>query len=168
MFGALPQELRPLPRAPSLPDMMISGTPAADLLSQTFTSEQLPHLVYPTRIQPLTRSGLLLEQQGGDAPADDWQNGDEAWGVRVDLTAVSPSQDESDSALASVVEGGDHSGCTTPQAAIPPHRRMQQQEDGSLEVWCNARVWLLEAQLEAKEQELQRMKQALRDARGDN
>lgn len=126
---------------------MVSGTPAAELLSQTFTSEQLPYLVYPTRITTLTRSGLGIEQQGGDAPADDWQNGDEVWGVRVDLRAVSPSQDESNSALASVVEGGDHSGCTTPQAAIPPHRRMQQQEDASLGV-CNARVWpLLEAQV---------------------
>jgi chaperonin GroEL (HSP60 family) len=88
--------------------------------------------------------------------------------VRVDLTAVSPSQEESDSALASVVDG-DHSGCTTPHAAIPPHRRMQQQDDASLEV-CNARIWLLEAQLEAKEQELNRLKQELRDAqpRGGN
>lgn len=45
MFDGLPEELRPLARAPSLPDMLVSGTPAAELLSQTFTSEQLPHLV---------------------------------------------------------------------------------------------------------------------------
>jgi hypothetical protein len=72
------------------------------------------------------------------------------------------------SSQASVVEGGDHSGCTTPQAALPPHRRrLLEQGRGeeaataaSLEV-CNARVWLLEAQLDAKEQELRRMKQEL-------
>ena len=45
MLDVMPEELRPLPRAPSLPDMLVSGTPAAELLTQTFTSEQLPHLV---------------------------------------------------------------------------------------------------------------------------
>ena len=117
---------------------------------------------------PLTRSGFQIEEQGGDAPVDDWHNGDEAWGVRVDLTAVSPSQDESESALSSVIEGGDHSGCTTPQPAIPPHRRLMvdyKGQDGvGLDV-CNARIWLLEAQLDAKETELQRLRKELSDAR---
>lgn len=131
--------------------------------------------VYPTRVIPLTRSGLQVEQAGGDAPADDWHSGDEAWGVRVELTAVSPSQDESESALSSVIAGGDHSGCTTPQSPIPPHRRLMAGDrdtethtgnsyDTSLEV-CNARVWLLEAQLDARELELRQLKQELSDAR---
>lgn len=126
--------------------------------------------VYPTRVIPLTRSGLQVEQQGGDAPVDDWHNGDEAWGVRVDLTAVSPSQDESESALSSVIAGGDHSGCTTPQPAIPPHRRLLAAPAGnsyntaSLEV-CSARVWLLEAQLDARESELRQLRQELNNVR---
>ena len=117
---------------------------------------------------PLTRSGLQIEQQGGDAPADDWHTGDEAWGVRLDLTAVSPSQDESESAILSVIAGGDHSGCTTPQSAIPPHRRLMAAgnsfDTASLDV-CNARVWLLEAQLDAKELELRRLMQELNKVR---
>ena len=117
---------------------------------------------------PLTRSGLQIEQQGGDAPADDWHTGDEAWGVRLDLTAVSPSQDESESAILSVIAGGDHSGCTTPQSAIPPHRRLMaggnSVDTASLDV-CNARVWLLEAQLDAKELELRRLMQELNKVR---
>lgn len=124
--------------------------------------------VYPTRVIPLTRSGLQAEQQGGDAPAGDWHNGDEAWGVRIDLTAVSPSQDESESALSSVIAGGDHSGCTTPQSPIPPHRRLMaggnSYDTASLEV-CNARVWLLEAQLDARELELRQLRQELNNAR---
>ena len=45
MFGELPEALRPLQRSPSLPDMLVSGTPAAELLTETFTSQQLHHLV---------------------------------------------------------------------------------------------------------------------------
>ena len=60
MFGGMPEQLRPLPRAPSLPDMLVSGTPAAELLTQTFTSEQLPHLVYPTRCGTQPASPLLV------------------------------------------------------------------------------------------------------------
>lgn len=123
--------------------------------------------VYPTRVVALTRNGLQIEQDGGDAPTGEWHSGDEAWGVRVDLTAVSPSQDESASALQSVIEGGEHSGCTAPQPAIPPHRRrMADGEDhypASLEV-CNAQMWLLKAQLDAKELELKRLREELSDA----
>ena len=96
-FDRVPRDQRTMESAPSLPEMMISGSPAADLLSRAFTNEQLPHVVYPTSILPLTSDDLDRELNGQD-PSGIWREGDEVAGVHVAIAAKAPSHSESERA----------------------------------------------------------------------
>ena len=163
MFAETPEDQRRLAAPPTLPEMLVSGTKASDMLAEHFTSEQLPHIIFPTAIEALTTATLREEQNGGHPDlSDSIVAVEDAVGVRVSLTAVSPSQQESEAALASLTtEEGQHRGCTK-QQAVPSggaHRR-QLETDGDVEE--------LEARVAEKEKELEALRQSLAAARNQS
>ena len=163
MFAETPEDQRRLAAPPTLPEMLVSGTKASDMLAEHFTSEQLPHIIFPTAIEALTTAALREEQNGGHPDlSDSIVAVEDAVGVRVSLTAVSPSQQESEAALASLTtEEGQHRGCTK-QQAVPSggaHRR-QLETDGNVEE--------LEARVAEKEKELEALRQSLAAARNQS
>ena len=59
---------------PTLDEMLVPGSPAAELLASMFTAEQQPHLALPTAIEPVTSAAgggrHRRELQRSDGSAD--------------------------------------------------------------------------------------------------
>jgi hypothetical protein len=160
-FDSIPTQMRTLPRSPRLQDMLVSGSRAAHLLAQTFTSEQLPHIIYPTSIERLSSTDLALHDSSSNAPSSPptWQAGQPVAGVRVVLQAKAPSQEESDAALDGILRH--QSGCTEQGGPSDSHRRLAESEANQLLQRCEARSRDLQQQVDDLSRKLEKLEQTM-------
>ena len=81
-----------LPTPPTLDQMLVPGTEAAELLASMFTAEQQPHLALPIAVQPLTSGGghrRALQKAEGTADR-----------VIITVRATAPTAEESEATVA--------------------------------------------------------------------
>ena len=91
MFAASPPP--GLVAAPTLEEMLVPGSEASALLATMFTSQQQPHLAYPTEVEALS-AAMFGGSSGGHRRLQNQgptSMGEPSGGVRLSLRAIAPT-----------------------------------------------------------------------------